>query len=141
LLKFQPDPGQEEQMRFKEFCIASMIFLALALAVPNVFISAQTSSAAYDWNLLIVPDAKLANAFFAKLVVKEIGSNKVLVAPSLRFRAGEPVEATSGENENGIAFQFSVAVSPDGSTAHYKGTLTHANNVISSTQASISLRK
>jgi hypothetical protein len=126
-------------MRFKEFSFTFMILLVLAFGVPNV--PAQTSPAAYDWDLSIVPDAQLANAFLAKLVVKEIGSNKVLVSPSLRFRAGEPVEATSGENENGIAFQFSIAVSPDASTAHYQGTLTHAKTVISRIQATISLRR
>lgn len=120
------------------------LMLLLVILVSVFFTSYSLMSAAvipsnYGFDVSINPEAATPGVFQAKLVVSELGSGKVVAAPTIRFRTGESAESTAGDPSNGLNFKFSVSVDEKGSAAEYKAIVLNSNTEISRSQAKISL--
>ncbi len=83
----------------------------------------------------------MPGVFAAKLTISDIATGTVVAEPTMRFRAGESAETRAGEDEKGVAFQFSVSVNQEGSQASYKAEAIQKGAVISRSQAKITLNK
>lgn len=126
-------------MRIQIVIVALAILIAPLLSVPASFTNAGTASPSYGFDLSIAPDQDIANAYQAKLVITELASKKIIAAPVIRFRAGEPAQTTS-QGSDDVDFQFSVAVNKTASAAEYEITLLRANTIVSHSQGKISLK-
>jgi hypothetical protein len=123
-------------MKFTKLVIT--LFSVLACLVLLVNLNAQTNSTNYAFDVSILPEQDSAGVFQAKLSVIDLHSNKVISAPTIRFRAGQPAHASSVD-ENGMAFQFSVSVDELASVAEYKAEALKGSTTISRSQAKIAL--
>lgn len=123
------------------FKLLSVISIVGFLFLGNFFVGAGTSTPSYGFDVSIVPDQQISDAYQAKLVVRELDSNMVVAAPTIRFRAGEPANTTTAGGANGVNFQFSVAVNEKDGTAEYDAAVLQANKIVSRSQGKISLRK
>lgn len=119
--------------------IASLL-MSTPASFSNAGSNAGTATPAYGFDLSIVPDEQVADAYLANLVITELSSKTIVASPSIRFRAGEPAQTTSQEGSD-VDFQFSVAVNKSASAAEYDITLLHANSIVSRSQGKISLKK
>jgi hypothetical protein len=115
--------------------VASMFFVSYS------FMNAETTTSNYGFDVSINPETANPGIFQAKFVVSELASGKVVVEPTIRFRAGESAEATAGDTNNGINFKFSVSVDSKGSAAEYRAVVLNSNIEISRSQAKISLSR
>ena len=127
-----------EDMKFK---LLSVISIAGFLFSGNFFVGDGTSTPSYGFDVSIVPDQQVSDAYQAKLVVKELDSNTVVAAPTIRFRAGQTANTTTAGETNGVNFQFSVAVNEKSGVAEYDAAVLQAKTIVSRSQGKISLRK
>jgi hypothetical protein len=121
--------------------------LLYIIVIPAFLFSATfsmsegTTKASYGFDVSIVPDEQVSDVYQAKLVVKELDSNMVVSAPTIRFRAGERANTTTAGEANGVNFQFSVAVNEKSGVAEYDAAVLQAKTIVSRSQGKISLRK
>jgi hypothetical protein len=130
-----------DKMRLKLFSIVSLIIVVVVLCIANISMSAGTTSPSYSFDLSIVPAQQASDAYQAKLLIRELASNKVVAAPTVLFRAGEGANTTAGQGSDDTNFQFSVAVSKSGETAEYDASVLYAKTVVSRSQGKISLKR
>lgn len=123
--------------------VLSFISIVGIFSIASLFtIYADTPTASYGFDVSIFPDEEIANVYQAKLVIKELASDKVVAEPTIRFRSAEQgTTSTTGETENGINFQFSVGVNEKDGKAEYDASVLQAKKVVSRSQGKISLRK
>ncbi|MCI0618438.1 hypothetical protein L0244_36125, partial [bacterium] len=103
------------------------------------FLNAGTTQSNYGFDVSINPEATNPGVFQAKFVISELTSGKVVAAPTIRFRAGQPAETTAGDSKDGIHFKFSVSIDQKGSLAEYTAVVLNSNTEISRSQAKIAL--
>ena len=128
-------------MKLKTLSISSLFLFALALLMLNSLAHASTASSTYGFEVSITPDAKIADAFQAKLTITDLASATIVAQPTVLFRAGESADTSIGENDNGVTFHFSVSVTESGSEANYKAEALQKGAILSRSQAKISLSK
>lgn len=106
------------------------------------FTKAEKNQPNYGFNVSIQPDSNKTDVFQGKLVISEIPSGKIVAQPMIRFKAGQPAQATSGETKNGVNFKFSVLVDENekGSVAESDAAVLDSTSEISRSQAKISLK-
>jgi hypothetical protein len=120
----------------------SIFFLLIIVSIflaPFSFMKAETFPSNYGFDVSINPEVATPGVFHAKFVVSELGSGKVVAAPTIRFRAGQAAESTAGHASNGVHFKFSVSVDEKGSVAEYSAVVLNSNTEVSRSQAKISL--
>lgn len=125
-------------MRFKILSIVSFVVLTILFSWANSSMSASNPSPSYGFDVSIVPDQQVPGAYVAQLKVSELDSARVVAAPAIRFRAGEP-STTTTEGE-GMNFRFSVSVTQSGDAAEYDASVLNGKTVVSSSHGKISLR-
>ena len=86
------------------------IILVLTFFTSYSFMNAETVPSNYGFDVSINPEVTNPGVFRAKLVISELASGKAVAAPTIRFRAGQPAETTTGDTKDGINFKFSVSV-------------------------------
>jgi hypothetical protein len=118
--------------------VAGLVLLA-ALALAGLA-NTGTGTTQYGFDASIVPEQNSPGIYQAKFAVVNLGNGKTLVAPTLRFRAGEPV-SSSAVAESGDSFDFSVSVDSSASSAQYEVKVKNGSSVVSRTQARIALGK
>jgi hypothetical protein len=128
----------EENMKSTKAFVLLLILASTFLASYS-FMNAETTHSNYGFDVSINPEAAKPGVFQAKFVVSELGSGKVVAAPTIRFRAGQSAEATAGDPKDGVNFKFSVSVDANGSVAEYTAIVLNSNTEISRSQAKISL--
>src|SRR5262245_5739920 len=116
-----------------------ILLLIVASAFYFSFINAATVPSNYGFDVSITPESANQGIFQAKLVISELSSGKIVAAPTIRFRAGQPAETTAGQTKDGINFKFSVSVDEKGSVAEYSAAVLQSTTEISRSQAKISL--
>jgi hypothetical protein len=119
--------------------ILLLIILALAFFTSYSLMNAETVPSNYGFDVSINPEVTNPGVFQAKFVISEITSGKVVAAPTIRFRAGQPAETTAGDSKDGIHFKFSVSIDQQGSLAEYTAVVFNSNTEISRSQAKIAL--
>jgi hypothetical protein len=116
--------------------------LILILIVISAFcfsyMNASSVSSNYGFDVSITPDVAKQGVFQAKLVISELTSGKIVAAPTIRFRQGQPAEVTAVDIKDGVNFKFSVSVDETGSVAEYSAAVLQSNTEISRSQAKIS---
>src|SRR5262245_10423266 len=123
--------------------LLSFISIIGILSIASLFsIYAESPAASYGFDVSIFPDQEIANFYQAKLVIKELASDKVIAEPTIRLRSAEQgTTSTTGETDNGINFQFSVGVNEKDGTAEYDASVLHAKTVVSRSKGKISFKK
>jgi hypothetical protein len=119
--------------------ILLLIILALAFFTSYSLMNAETVPSNYGFDVSINPEVTNPGVFHAKFVISELTSGKVVAAPTIRFRAGQPAETTAGNSKDGIHFKFSVSIDQKGSFAEYTAVVFNSNTEISRSQAKIAL--
>jgi hypothetical protein len=127
-------------MKLNKLVTLAAVFISVLFTSYSIM-NAGTTSSNYGFDVSINPETANPGIFQAKFVVSELASGKVVVAPTIRFRAGESAETTAGDSNNGINFKFSVSVDSKGSVAEYRAVVLNSNTEISRSQAKISLSK
>jgi hypothetical protein len=118
--------------------LALLILFALSLTSS---MHALTDAINYGFDVSIVPEQNQAGIYQAKFTVINLNGDKVIVAPTIRFRAGEPASSSSTADDSGVVFDFSVSVDKEASIAQYQVKAHNVNGVISSVQAKVALSK
>jgi hypothetical protein len=126
-------------MRFKTISIYLVVLITLSSVTARLFAANTDIAPSYGFDLSIVPDHEVANAYQANLIIRDLASTNIVAAPSIRFRSGQPAQAKSSES-NGINFEFSIAINENGSSVEYNAAVLHANTVVSRSQGKISLK-
>lgn len=129
---------QGGKMRFKILSIVSVIVLAVLFSWTNSSMSASNPSPSYGFDVSIVPDQQAPGVYVAQLQVSEVASARVIAAPAIRFRAGEPSTTTTAGD--GMNFRFSVSVTQSGDAAEYDASVLNGKTVVSSSHGKISLK-
>lgn len=116
-----------------------LMLLILAFAFSFSFMNAETVPSNYGFDVSISPEAATPGVFQAKFVISELASKKIVAAPTIRFRAGEPAQVTAGHPKDGVNFKFSVSIDKKGLMAEYNAVVLSSNTEISRSKAKISL--
>ena len=123
--------------------VLSFISIVGIVSIVSLFtVGADTPAPSYGFDVSIFPDQEIANVYQAKLVIKELTSDKVIAEPTIRLRSAQQgTTSTTGETDNGINFQFSVGVNEKDGTAEYDASVLHAKTVVSRSKGKISFKK
>lgn len=125
-------------MKFRNILI--FVLVSVPVIFTYGFTKAENNQPNYGFNVSIQPDSNKTGVFQGKLVISEIPSGKIVAQPTIRFKAGQSAEATSGKTKNGVNFKFSVLVDEKGSVAEYDAAVLDSTSEISRSQAKISLK-
>ncbi len=121
--------------------ILLLSILALTFLTSYSLMNAETVPSNYGFDVSINPEATNPGVFQAKFVISELSSGKVVAAPMIRFRAGQPAETTAGDSKDGVHFKFSVSVDEKGALAEYRAAVYNSNIEIARSEAKISLHE
>jgi hypothetical protein len=120
--------------------LVTLVFVFVsALIFSGGFVNSGTNASNYGFDVSITPEVGKQGVFQAKFEISELGSGRIVASPTIRFRAGDPAEATSGDPKHGVNFKFSVSVDEKTSVAEYSAVVLESNTEISRSQAKISL--
>ena len=127
-------------MRFRNVWFLSFSFLILCVLAVSVSGNTVSDAKNYGFDVSIIPEQSNAGVYIAKFSVTDLTTGKIVVRPTLRFRAGDPI-SSSAVGESGVAFEFSVSIDEAASTAEYQVKVINGASIISSSQAKIALAK
>lgn len=96
--------------------VAALVVAGLGAAVFATSIEAPREAFGVEVDVAPWPEAE--DVYECRVVVTDLTSGEVLVAPTIRFRRGEEGSVQSGSQE-GLLFTMTVSVDPEGETASY----------------------
>ena len=94
----------------------------------------------YGFNVSIAPDQERADVYKATFQVTSINDGKLIAAPTLLFRAGQPASC-SVDGGSSASFKFDVSVMGSNPTAKYEIQVFDGKSLESKTVAEIKLAK
>ena len=119
-----------------------LIVLAAVLVVSAFAVigSGLTETRHYGFNVSIAPDQERSNVYKATFEVTSLNDGKLIAAPSLLFKAGEPASC-SVDGDSTASFKFEVSVVGSVPTAKYQIQVLSGNSLLSKTIAEVKLAK
>lgn len=127
-------------MRLGNVRFLSLSFLILCVLAVSASGNTVNDAKNYGFDVSIIPEQNNAGVYQAKFSVTDLATTNVVVAPTLRFRAGESA-STSAVGESGVSFEFSVSINEAASTAEYQVKVKDGASVVSSSLAKIALAR
>jgi hypothetical protein len=118
--------------------LSNGLFLVFVMFLFALSVRGETTSPNYGFKVSIFPEQASPGVYQAKFAVTDLNTDRIVSAPTIRFRAGQPAQA-SAEDGGKTAFKFSVSVNESGSVAEFKAEALKDGATISRSQGTVSL--
>ena len=121
-------------MRRSTFVVAVVLFVLAPLAL----VAQQAASPALGTEIVVEPDPSGDDLYLCRMVLRDLDSDEVLSAPTVRFRAGEPASVSS-QLPSGAVFELEVEVDAAGETGRWSSEVRLDQRVVSRQSGSLRL--